>query len=306
MNEELKISIIIPVYNAEKFLRACVESLQEQRGCDFEIILVDDGSTDRSSSICDEYAEADSRIRVIHKPNGGVSSARNMGLKAVTGNWLMFVDADDMLYPGALQKLAETISHEEVDILQFAFNRKWEVGQSERMQPTKLQPKDYLQTNFYKVCAACILVKASLIYKNHITFNESVKLAEDQMFVFDLFNHANTVMRIGDILYYYRDNPASATNNTHINDVLQSVEAITQYKKANPLSTNHFNTMIWLFVYELVCRTQIPLVEVCRVFEQAQINMIGRTTMGSRVCFLLSKVNIYLSFAITRLCKKRL
>ena len=91
------VSIIVPVYNAEKFLRRCIDSILAQTYTDFELLLIDDGSKDSSGSICDKYAAKDERIRVFHKENGGVSSARNLGLDHAQGEWVTFVDADDYI-----------------------------------------------------------------------------------------------------------------------------------------------------------------------------------------------------------------
>ena len=94
-----KISVIIPVYTAEKSLCRCIDSILTQTYQDFELLLIDDGSTDSSGAICDEYAEQDARIRVFHKENGGVSSARNVGLDNARGEWYAFVDSDDSVSP---------------------------------------------------------------------------------------------------------------------------------------------------------------------------------------------------------------
>lgn len=100
MNNFPKISIIIPIYNAEKYLRDCIDSVLSQSFSDFELLLIDDGSKDKSGEICDEYSSRDSRIRVFHKENGGVSSARNIGLDNANGEWVAFVDADDEVTNG--------------------------------------------------------------------------------------------------------------------------------------------------------------------------------------------------------------
>lgn len=97
-----EISVIVPVYNTEPYLRECIESILRQSYTDFEVLLVDDGSTDDSGAICDEYAKKDNRIKVIHTKNMGVSSARNIGLDNAIGNWIIFADADDELYKDAL------------------------------------------------------------------------------------------------------------------------------------------------------------------------------------------------------------
>ena len=97
------LSIIIPVYNVEKYFRRCLDSVMSQSFRDYELLLVDDGSSDSSGAICDEYAVRDERIRVFHKTNGGVSSARNVGLEHAKGEWIYFVDADDEVLPCGLQ-----------------------------------------------------------------------------------------------------------------------------------------------------------------------------------------------------------
>ncbi len=98
-----KISVIVPVYNAEKYLHRCIDSILSQTFTDFELLLIDDGSKDKSGTICDEYAEKDSRVKVFHKKNGGVSSARNLGLDNAKGEWICFVDSDDYIESGFLQ-----------------------------------------------------------------------------------------------------------------------------------------------------------------------------------------------------------
>lgn len=99
------VSIIVPVYNVEEYLRECVDSVLNQTYSDVEVILVDDGSTDQSGNICDEYAKMDSRIKVIHKKNRGVSSARNTGIETASGERIIFVDSDDCIHPQFAGKL---------------------------------------------------------------------------------------------------------------------------------------------------------------------------------------------------------
>lgn len=108
----MKISIIVPVYNAEKYLKTCVDSIIHQSYKDIEVILIDDGSTDSSGKICDRYAKLDTRVKVRHKENGGVSSARNIGMQLSSGDYVMFVDADDWLDEDACSKVASTLNLE--------------------------------------------------------------------------------------------------------------------------------------------------------------------------------------------------
>ena len=102
-----KISVIVPVFNTEKYISECIDSILAQTFTDWELILVDDGSKDNSGKICDEYATKDSRVRVLHQPNGGVTSARSNGVKNAKGEWITFVDADDTLPVDALKMMIE-------------------------------------------------------------------------------------------------------------------------------------------------------------------------------------------------------
>ena len=112
------LSIIVPIYNTEKYLEDCLQSILNQTFSDYELILVNDGSTDSSPEICEQYAERDGRIRVIHKENGGVSSARNCGIEIAQGNYIWFVDSDDTIAYDALQVLNEYI-REKPDLIVF-------------------------------------------------------------------------------------------------------------------------------------------------------------------------------------------
>ena len=110
------ISIIVPVYNVEKYIHECVDSIINQTYKNIEIILVDDGSPDNCGKICDEYAKKDNRIKVIHKPNGGLSDARNHGIDVANGEWLMFIDSDDWIEPNMAEKLLHSALNNKADL----------------------------------------------------------------------------------------------------------------------------------------------------------------------------------------------
>lgn len=115
-----KISVIVPVYNVEKFLRRCIDSILAQTFTDFELLLIDDGSKDKSGEICDEYAAKDARIRVFHKQNGGVSSARNLGIDKAQGEWVYFVDSDDWIEIETLS-IVQSIDMRKIGIIKFGY-----------------------------------------------------------------------------------------------------------------------------------------------------------------------------------------
>lgn len=123
-----KISIITPVYKVEQYLPECIESVLKQTYSDWEFLLIDDGSPDNSGNICDEYAARDSRIKVFHKSNGGVSSSRNLGLENASGEWLLFLDSDDCLYHIALQRRIAVAENNNLDLIQCHFNREYKEG----------------------------------------------------------------------------------------------------------------------------------------------------------------------------------
>lgn len=103
--KDIELSIIIPIYNSEKYINNCINSIINQKGIKFEVLLIDDGSTDNSSQICDNYAQLDTRIKVFHKENGGVSSARNLGIENSRGKWITFIDSDDWLNSEYIQSI---------------------------------------------------------------------------------------------------------------------------------------------------------------------------------------------------------
>lgn len=115
------ISVIVPVYNAEKYISKCIDSILSQTFKDFELILINDGSTDNSDLICGKYASIDNRVKVFHKQNGGAGSARNLGVQKAVGDWIMFVDADDWIEPECLDICSKYISRN-IDLIVFSCN----------------------------------------------------------------------------------------------------------------------------------------------------------------------------------------
>ena len=138
-----EISIIVPVYKTERFLSACISSILAQTFTDFELILVDDGSPDSCPALCDAAAAKDSRIRVIHQKNRGLSVARNAGLDAAEGEWIAFVDSDDMLLPQALEKAHSTAEKTGADVVLYGFAFTDENGK-DRMA-------EVIEANYYRI-----------------------------------------------------------------------------------------------------------------------------------------------------------
>lgn len=212
MDNQFLISVIVPVYNVEKYLEKCIDSIINQTYENLEIILVDDGSPDNCPVICDEYAKKDERIVVIHKENAGVSSARNFGLDIAKGEYISFVDSDDVLYHRFYEIMISNIGDSEIafcDYIRFSDNCSFENIDTDLIKTELLKNKhvfDYPKLSFYPVWNK--LIKSSVI--NEQRFDIDKKNAEDSLFTFDLLHKCSSAVLINEKLYGYfvRDNGA--------------------------------------------------------------------------------------------------
>ncbi len=190
------ISIIIPVYNSELLLKRCLDSILSQSFCDYELLLIDDGSTDNSSLICDEYARMDTRIKVFHKHNGGMNTARNMGIERAKGKYLYFVDNDDYLLPGCLETLVDGIENPVVDIAvgNCLYLKGDEISTSPQEYELLLSHSDIIddaeyKRNFHFGTLWVTLYKADIVKTNNIRFNIPLLLNDDWVFFFNYITH---------------------------------------------------------------------------------------------------------------------
>jgi len=201
------LSIIVPVYNVENYLAQCVDSIINQPYNDFELILVDDGSTDKCGEICDSYAESDKRIKVIHKENGGLSSARNVGLDIAKGKYLSFIDSDDFISEDYYQQNIQfMLSNSKIDILvsqfcRFDNNNNSVVFNKKRLLQKKADIVSYMMSTEY-IGSAWINIYKKNIFLN-VRYPEG-KIFEDGYILTEIVDKANCVY-ISDIgIYYYR------------------------------------------------------------------------------------------------------
>lgn len=189
-----KMSVIVPVYNAELYLSCCIDSILSQTFTDFEVLLVNDGSTDQSGEICEKYTQKDSRIKVFHKENGGVSSARNTGLNNAKGEWITFVDADDELPFDAFASLVKKIccdidlvmaGYDEFDVHgNLSFSTSSVLAQ-DKMIDRDLAIKLLYRDKYYQYYVVAKLFRSDIIKANKISFNESLYFSEDRLFVIE-------------------------------------------------------------------------------------------------------------------------
>ena len=294
-----KVSVIVPVYKAEKYLRQCIESILAQTFTDWECILVDDGSPDHSGAICDEYAARDARIRVIHKENGGVSSARNMALGRMTGKWLTFVDSDDCLYPNALQRWVEVAELNELDLIQCYYNREYKEGIVVSTTQV-LSASQYADSENYLTSVWGTLFKTSIIQENSLRFDETLRLGEDQIFLLNYMQYCSRIQRIGDVLYFYRNNEQSAVNNPKPEYEMASVRAFKELKRTNPIAKKRCDAMFISYFIPLVLLSKTPAPVIRDLYKDIKFEYLSpRSKMVNKLAFYLMKVNI--QFAIVTL-----
>lgn len=208
--DKTKLSIIIPVYNAEEYLSRCLDSILDQDMGSYEVILVDDGSSDSSSLICDRYSATDPRFRTIHKPNGGVSSARNAGLNLAKGEYIMFVDSDDALAPGALTEMTAGLEGEDfvlggfIEYIGSITSRNAAPEQSKTYSDGSIA--EFFDANIRRNCEMLDAPWAKLFRRKALgmqRFNEKLYYAEDKVFVFEFLSRCKTVRTCASVVYHY-------------------------------------------------------------------------------------------------------
>lgn len=243
-----KISVIVPIYNVEKYLDRCIKSLQQQSLKDIEIILVDDQSQDNCPTMCDQYANEDSRIKVIHKKNGGLGFARNSGLEIATGEYVTFIDSDDFVALNTYEYIYNIAIEKNLDICYFRFCRyhsnnkisqvkdwnkeEYFTGKEEikkfLLEMVAPPSSDKLDIKYsMSVCKA--IFKLDIIKNNNIKFVSEREIAsEDLIFHLHLLPHINSIGYIPKAFYYYFINANSITNNYSKEKYLRLIKLLNQ------------------------------------------------------------------------------
>lgn len=217
-----KISVIVPVYNVRHYLPHCIDSILSQNFPNFELLLIDDGSKDDSGTICEEYATKDSRVHVFHKENGGVSSARNIGLENANGDWIIFIDSDDWISDSMFKNMYEKAISENADLvycdLRMFFNDHTEILHIAKYDTNKIK----MLNNFIKSTfgtAVGMLAQKSLYETNKIRFPIGVKFCEDFYVAIRLMLYSEKTCYLPTSYYFYnRQNEASASYSFSHND----------------------------------------------------------------------------------------
>ena len=243
------VSVIIPVYNVETYIRECVDSVLSQTYTDLEIILVDDGSTDSSGLICDEYSKLDSRIVVIHKENGGLSDARNAGLDAVHGDYILFVDSDDWIQPETVSHLVKHMNEEQAEIVFFDAATVYEDFEDKDYREELVHKRTYhtekgalilqtqLENDDYLVCACLHFLRADFIRFHNLRFLKGI-MHEDNLFTTLAFLHSERTAQLQEALYMRRLRAGSIMSQKQ---TVRSLAGISACVSALADASRHFH-----------------------------------------------------------------
>lgn len=266
-----KVSVIVPIYNVEKYLPRCMDSLLHQTMTDIEIILVDDDSPDNCPAMCDEYAKQDHRIKVVHKKNGGLGYARNSGLEIATGEYIAFVDSDDYVETFTYQKLYSIAMDTTADVIYFTFQRfndqgdTW--GKSNSCTEVKYHTEEDIRGLMLSMIAnppkakldrditcssCCALYHHSMIKRHGLRFKSERELvSEDRLFNLDYLLHSSNVIAISDSLYYYRVNLSSLTRTAKPDNIAKNYlfyQYLLEFLEANNFGMEGYSRATRFFI----------------------------------------------------------
>lgn len=263
----IKISLIVPIYNVEQYLSQCIDSILTQTFTDFELLLIDDGSSDNSGTICDKYAQIDSRIKVFHKTNEGASAARNLGIEHATGEWINFIDSDDWIPSDYLETIMNDINIADLTFWGCSIHRTDNsqtcYRPSERYATEKNEIESYLaylknnsQQFEYLGYTWNKLFKTPIIKDNNIRFIKNLNMREDEVFTLSYAKHIHSIRIKSSPLYNYRIINNSLTHraktqNEYLLLIKELTKVLTGYSnkkliliEENALLYYYFNVLI--------------------------------------------------------------
>lgn len=304
MNKLPKISVIVPVYKAEKYLHRCVDSILNQTFTDFEVLLIDDGSPDRSGEICDEYAKKDSRVRVFHKENGGVSSARQCGLDNSRGEYVIHADPDDWVEPDMLECLYSKVKQDDADmvICDYFINLSHkEIYHSQK--PDSLDSDSVLKGLFLYLHGSCWnkLVRSKCIHKYKIKFNPELSFCEDLNYNSSLLLNDIKISYLPKAFYHYDQfsNDSSIVRQTYSDAKYDSdvrlYEIMTEMLRNNAAYEDCKSNMGYLVVlraFEANVYNSSEFRQRCKRFTSCVIKR-KRIRLPYRLIYILSCIGLY-------------
>ena len=300
---DLKFSIVIPIYNAEATLRRCLDSLVGQQFSDYELLLINDGSTDDSDAICRKYANTYSCVRYFAKENGGVSSARNLGLEQAKGEYILFVDSDDYVADNYFAAISAAVKDTSPDLLLFGYcnlgdkSAEWSTGEFYESTETgvaKQVSSTLRRCLFSSLCNK--VFKHDIIDEHRLGFKNDIYIGEDQTYVFEYTMNIKTMASINDILYIIdtgNDTSLSRKARPYLTEQLMEVNrrmySAYRFKEHSPQAARCYETALSWMVYRSVYSSSKELLkfnysskqrrqkirDICGLYNAENIKPIG-------------------------------
>lgn len=225
------ISVIVPVYNTEKYIKSCIDSILSQTVSNFELILIDDGSTDNSGEICDEYSERNANVFTLHQKNKGVSAARNRGIKKAMGDYIVFVDSDDWVEPDYLEVLLENMTPGGMSACRLEENN----GKNHKRLPVQCLNVVQAQSSVFSYAGmqgfpVTKMFDRNLLLKKEVFFDETIGICEDVLFAIQYLENTYGAIKFTDtVLYHYRKMLEGSTNKRYTKGLMLHKEQLTEF-----------------------------------------------------------------------------
>lgn len=267
--KDYKISVVIPVYNVEKYLEECVNSIITQTYPNFEVILVDDGSKDGSPAICDQFAQSDSRIKVIHKVNGGLSDARNVGTAQAKGEYIVYLDSDDYICDVDFLQKINLKANAGYDVICYKFKKYFEDKDEfaectfscpdiEKYESTEQRVTEMVKRDAFYCSAWSKAIRTDILRRNEITFEKGL-LGEDQEWYYHVLSKIKTITYIDEAVLVYRQRANSITSSWKMKNLTDCIYVVKKWYEQIPREqiTDDYKTALLNSVAKLYCNLLI-------------------------------------------------
>lgn len=293
-----KISIIVPVYNSKKYIKECLDSIINQTYRNFEVIVIDDGSTDNSSLIIEDYANKNENIQCIHKKNEGVSVARNMGIDIAKGEYIVFVDSDDCISKYYIECLVYLIKNSDMGIIKCTADFKQLEKSIINKNYRNLSSIYYLNNIFegkrYNTYTWNRIFRTSIIKSNHLYFRSDINLWEDMLFIIQYLNHSKEIVINDSKLYFYRQHSDSAVHNITAQKIYSKILVLSELNKKTYNINYDFNPLLQKNIIDYLFRKY----DVC-VFNEYKA-LIAYKYKDTSIKYLIKKSIVYFKHYIFR------
>lgn len=307
-------SIIVPIYNAEDYLQRCVNSVLSQSYKNFEVLLVDDGSADKSWIICQQFALEDVRVKSFQIKHAGVSSARNYALLQSLGHYITFLDADDWLDNRCLEICGEKILGNDLDILQFSYVDAYDnisFNRNHIFETSVCSPETFIKENNRNLRNVCAnFFRRQILITNRIEFNTILNQGEDTMFFCEALMCCNKIQAIKyPYYYYYHSNKNSATTNPNKIDYYYTLSALYQLEHRYPIFHSFYNETLIMCVMRVFdigtnMKERALMRRICKTTKITMEDVAYKNRRTRVFFYLLPRIGFNLSWMFTSIFQK--